>query len=83
MHDPSPDKTKAVRKVVRLLIEKGGGDGKSIKKDIITNYTKGRVWYKDERVAEWNDVARGMKLRGSAAAHQEEYDKMLTKSSSE
>ena len=83
MHDPSPDKTKAVRKMVRLLIEKVGGDGKTVKKDIITNYPKGRVWYKDERVAEWDDATRTMKLKGTAQVHQAEYDKMLTKPGSE
>ena len=79
IHDSNPDRTRAVRKVVRLTIEKGGGDGAAIKKDVITNYTKGRVWYKEDRVAEWDDSAKAMKLKGQLATHQEEYDAMVVK----
>ena len=41
---------KAVRKVVRAIIESNGGDGKTIKKDIDTDYPRGVVWYQDARV---------------------------------
>ena len=69
MHDSHPDKTKAIRKILRLIIEKEGGDGKTIKKNIITDYWKGKVWYKDQRVAEWYDSAKIMKLSGTVAQH--------------
>ena len=30
MHDPMPNKTKAMRKMVRLVIEANGGDGETV-----------------------------------------------------
>ena len=51
-HDPSPSKSKGIRKVVRMIIEAGGGDGPTTKKDIVTNYGKRKVWWKDVKVAE-------------------------------
>ena len=32
MYDPDPGKTKAVRKIVRLIIEKEGGEGITVEK---------------------------------------------------
>lgn len=77
MHDPYPDKTKAFRKMVRMIIEKEGGDGATIKKDISTIYCKGKVWFKDNQVAEWDDRTKTMKLSGVVACHQKEYDDMM------
>jgi hypothetical protein len=70
MHNPFPDKTKAVRKLVRLLIEQNGGDGAKVKKDIVTNYTKGKVWWKDSKFAEWDEKAGEMKLVGAGADYE-------------
>jgi hypothetical protein len=50
-------KVKAMRKVVRIVIEKNGGDGKEVKKHLETKYGKGRVWWKDER------IQRGIKTK--------------------
>ena len=77
MHDPNPDKTKAVRKVVRLLIETNGGDSTAVKKNIATDYTKGKVWWKDSKVAEWDETIGRMTLIGPAAECQAAYDKLM------
>jgi len=78
----SPDdeharKEKAVRKVVRTLIEANGGDGQSVKQDIDTNYTKGIVWWKDERVAEWSNGA--MELKGKMVPYTDAYNRLMGK----
>ena len=44
-----------MRKVVRIVIEKNGDDGEEVKKHIETKYGKGRVWYKDEKIAAWGE----------------------------
>jgi hypothetical protein len=51
---------KAVRKVVRTIIEKSGGDGPAIKKLIETDYRRGIVWYREVHVAEWHDGSMGL-----------------------
>ena len=68
---------KAVKKVVRLLIEKHGGDGPAVKNQMQTNYPKGLVGWKGEVVAEWDEEKREMKLMGEVVAWQEEYRKMM------
>ena len=83
IHNPEPDKTKAVRKVVRLIIEKSGNDGLQTKKDIFTNYTKGVVWYKEARVAEWNSESKTMILKGEVAAYKGDYDKLMKNTKAE
>jgi hypothetical protein len=74
VHDPFPDKTKAVRKVVRLLIETHGGDGASIKKDITANYKQGKVWWKDSKFAAWDEKAGTMQV---PAEHRAAFDKLM------
>ena len=69
------EREKAVRKVVRTIIESNGGDGKTIKTDIETDYKKGIVWWKDERVAEWKDDK--MNLKGAAASYATAFDKFM------
>ena len=76
-HDPAPNRTKAVRKVVRMLIERNGGDGNAVKKDIATNYAKGKVWWKDCKFAEWDEKADKMMLVGEGTEYQEDYDKLM------
>ena len=68
---------KAVRKVVRAIIEKEGGDGKKVKEHIETDYKKGYVWYKGPRVATWNAETSRMKLLGEAVILQAAFDKLM------
>ena len=44
-----------------------------------TNYSKGKVWWKDERdpVAEWDGEAGKMKFRGWLEALEGEYKKLM------
>ena len=49
----SAARERAVRKVVRVIIESNGGNGSEAKKSIETDYKKGIVWFYDARVAEW------------------------------
>ena len=58
---------KAVRKVVRTIIEQSGGNSATTKAELETNYKKGVVWWKDERVAEWDEDLEMMTLTGAAA----------------
>ena len=46
---------RGVRKVVRMLIEQNGGNGEAVKQYVETDYRRGVVWFKDQRVAEWRD----------------------------
>lgn len=52
-------KTKAMRKVVRIIIGKNGGDGNEVKKHMETRYGKGRVLWKDELIAARDESKRG------------------------
>ena len=81
--DPSDaNKEKAVRKVVRLLIERAGGDGAAVKKKIDAKYAWGGVWFlgddsKWTKVAQWNAKDDKMTMLGEAAVMQATLDKML------
>lgn len=71
------DREWAVKKIVRVLIEANGGDGKKIKPNIKTDYRKGRVWYNIgddnwQKVAEWQDGRMG--LAGCMTQHKQAYD---------
>jgi hypothetical protein len=55
---------KAVRKLVRAIIEVEGGDAKAVKELIDTNYRKGIVRYKDLRVGEYMDGQMQLKGEG-------------------
>ena len=71
------DRVKAVRKIVRLIIEKNGGNGNEVKKKIDTRYNRGIVWWKDERVAEWNALEGKMHLKGWAMQHEDAFAKLM------
>ena len=62
IHDENPGRTKAIRKVVRLIIEKEGGDGAVTKRDIFARYPKGKVLWKDVVVALWDENSKKMNL---------------------
>ena len=66
---------KAVRKVVRAIIEANGGDGKLVKQEIDARYRKGVVIWKDQRVAEWMDG--NMKLINAGTQFQESFQKLM------
>ena len=68
-------KDKAVRKVVRAIIEQNGGDGGAVKPYLDTDYHRGLVWWRDERVAEWTDGR--MRLMGAGSAYQEAFDLLM------
>ncbi|CAK0846758.1 unnamed protein product [Prorocentrum cordatum] len=75
LRDSNPSKTKAVRKVVRTIIESNPGNGDDIKKSIDPDYGQGIVWWNDRRVAEWKEKeGEGkMKLFGAAEQYQEKF----------
>ena len=66
---------KAVRNIVRTIIEKSGRDGAAIKEELEVSYKKGVVWWKDERVAEWKDGA--VVLKGEAVAFEETFKALM------
>lgn len=68
---------RAVRKVVRVIIEQNGNNGKEIKKDIDTDYVKGIVWWKDERVAEWDEGQCKMELKGDVKEYAEQFKTLM------
>ena len=51
--------------------------GKEEKKHIVTRYKKGRVWWKDEQVAEWDEESHKMKLLGNALPHQAAFNLLM------
>ena len=81
IHDANPAKTKAVRKVVRLIIEKeklrAGIDGNETKKNMYINYFKGKVLWEEERVAEWDEDTGLMKLKGKLEPWWADYNKLM------
>ena len=71
---------RAVRKVVRTIIEAGGGDGATIKKSIDANYNLGIVMWSDARVAEWKETDGGhMLLLGAMVQHETAFTTLNTK----
>ena len=58
-----------------MIIEANGGNGAIVKEDIETNYKRGIVWWKDERVGERKHDR--MELMGAAAAYTEAFQAML------
>jgi hypothetical protein len=79
--DPLTMKDHAMKKVVRAIIEANGGDGPSVKRTMDTNYHKGIVWWKDERVAEWteNEGIGYLKLLGYMLQHEATFKALLKK----
>ena len=74
--DDAAAREKAVRKMVRAIIEVRGGNGKEIKKSIDTDYKKGIVWWKNVRVADgWKDGQ--LVLTGAAADFRDAFAKLL------
>ena len=70
--DADAKRERAVRKVVWTIIEAIGGDGQHVKAELETNYRKGIVWWRDERVAEWD--GNGMNLKGAACRYVEAFN---------
>ena len=70
-------KDRAVRKVVRTIIEVNGGDGSKVKAEIDARYKKGVVLWRDSRVAEWDYRQKKMVLCGAGMAWQEHFDKLF------
>ena len=80
--DEDWERERAVRKVVRTIIETHGGDGPTVKKDLEANYRRGIVWYKDDRMAEWKaegDEKPDMKFLGPGVRYEEAYRKHMRK----
>lgn len=72
-----------MRKVVRIVIEKNGGDGKEVKKHLQAKYGKGRVWYKDEKIATWDETKGEIILEGWAKQHEQEFLQLMKPSKKE
>ena len=73
-------KEKAVRKVVRTVIEKwGSGDGEATKKKIDARYPWGAVWWMGSdgrwtKIAQWDASRQYMELLGDAVHLRGELD---------
>eukprot|EP00973_Karenia_brevis_P056820 7905900-Karenia_brevis.AAC.1 len=63
------EREKAVRKVVRTIIECSGGNGRDVKKHIEADYKVGFVLWKEAEVAEWNSTEKTMQLKGELLQH--------------
>ena len=78
VHDDDPPKARAVSKLVRAIIEGNGGDGRAVKEHMKgTSYTRGRVYFKGERVVEWNYVEGVMRLKGQGKDYEEAFAKLM------
>jgi len=78
-HDDNPFKTKSIRKMVRVILEKQGGDGKKVKEEMMkgTSYPRGRVYFRGERVAEWDEAAGALILKGSGQEYEAAWKKYM------
>ena len=75
-------KERAVRKVVRLLIENNEGNGEQIKKKIDAKYRWGAVWWQGEddkwqKVAQWNTSDERMTLMGVLGELGDSFNKLM------
>ena len=77
LHDSNPARTKAMRKTVRTLIEANLREGLEAKAGIVTNYVKGRVWLKGDRVAEWDEGGQKMIFKVMYKSFEHRYDELL------
>ena len=68
-------KEKAVRKVVRAIIEADGSDGKAVKHKINARYKKDVVMWEDAMVAEWKNGK--MELVGAGTGLREAFEKLM------
>ena len=80
--DEHDQKEKAVRKVVRALIENEGGDGEKIKEKIDAKYRWGPVWWqldsgKWQKIAQWNEKDKMMTLMKEGQKLQTAFDKLM------
>ena len=66
---------KAVRKLVRAIIEEAGGDGNAVKKLIDADYRQGIVRHKDVRVGEFTNYK--MELVGEGKKLETRYNKLM------
>ena len=77
-HDDNPALTKSIRKMKRAVIESNGGGGPNLKQIMKgTSYTTGRVYWKGERVAEWDWAKGQLILKGSGAGYEVAYKKLM------
>ena len=81
-NDADAAREKAVRKVVRTLIEAKGGDGAAIKKRIDSKYKIGIVWWKGDdskwlKVAEWSVETCKMELKNGGEAYQSRFNALM------
>ncbi|CAK0802228.1 unnamed protein product [Prorocentrum cordatum] len=75
--DPTSEDAKrerAVRMMVRKIVEVNGDIGAAVKYKIDTNYFKGIAWFKDERVAAWVDGK--MDLVGAGMVWKDHFEKL-------
>ena len=68
---------RAVRKLVRAIIESKGGNGKAVKANIDKDYKNGVVWWQEQRVGEWDRKDCKMIFLGDGLAWEEAYKKLL------
>ena len=82
IHDAHPDKTKSIRKMVRAIVEKVGKtdeERRKVREEQMrgTSYSKGRVYFQGERVAEWDEGTGILVLKGSGKDFEEGYTKLM------
>ena len=78
LHDSNPARTKSIRKMIRAIIEQLGGDGIKVKEEMKwTSYTMGRVYFRKERVAEWNETTGTLTLKGSGKDYEDSFRTLM------
>ena len=79
MREKNPEegaRHKAVRKLVRAIIEQEGGNGNDTKRKIDADYRQGIVRYKDVRVGDYLDGK--MELKGEAKKSEAQCQQLLS-----
>ena len=70
---------KAVRKLVRAIIEGNGGDGNRLKEDegLYGNYKIGYVLFQGDRLAEWCPTHGEMKFKENGKKYQDAFRALM------
>ena len=78
-HDDNPDRTHSIRKMVRAVIEKTGGDGRKVRNEQMkgTSYSRGRVYFQGARVAEWDEAAGVLVIKEAGKDFEDVYKRLM------
>lgn len=78
--DPNAKREKAVKMVVRVIVEHDSRDANKVMEEIMTSKKTGWVRWKGEQVATWDNETNTMLLQSEVAQHQQAFDALMADS---